>query len=60
MSHLKDKNATVTVVFLLRNTLRSQQITVKQEPEKTMALYSLCFYMYVLPVHTSTYVYYSW
>lgn len=41
MSHLKDKNSTVTVVFLLRNTLRSQQATVKQGAPKTKRLLQL-------------------
>lgn len=34
MSHLKDKNSTVAVIFLLRNTLRSQQVPVSQERRK--------------------------
>lgn len=37
MSHLEDKNSTVAVVFLLRYTLRSQQVTVKQGAQQTMS-----------------------
>lgn len=37
MSHLQDKNSTVAVVFLLRNTLRSQQVTVEQGARQQMS-----------------------
>lgn len=55
MSHLEDKNSTVAVVLLLRNTLRSQQVTVRQGTKGVEVIDSglKCVYTYVLTVHTT-------
>lgn len=54
VSHLQDKNSTVAVVFLLRNALRSQHVTVKQGAWQNMSLLqcldrtvyvSICMYL---------------